>query len=148
MVEPQDPLYGLLRRDRRYHFDAYVFVFDALRFAQEKLGMGRDEESDDEHADSEQTRPEKHVTGQELCEAIRLYALNEYGLMAKSVLNHWGITCTGDLGEIVFNLIEIGKMRKTPHDRREDFDDVFDFNEALREGFRIRLPDSSEERSS
>ena len=49
------------------------------------------------------------------------------GYLAKHVLNHWGVRSTGDFGEIVFNLIEIGQMRKTPDDRREDFDDVFDF---------------------
>jgi uncharacterized repeat protein (TIGR04138 family) len=146
MIDPQDPLADLLRRDRRYHFDAYVFVFEALRFAQEKLGMGREEIAGDD--DEDQTEAERHVTGQELCQAIRQYAHEEYGLLAQSVLNHWGIRSTSDFGEIVFNLIEIGKMRKTPHDRREDFDDVFDFSEALIEGFEMAQPDSSEESRS
>jgi uncharacterized repeat protein (TIGR04138 family) len=159
MVDPHDPLSELLRRDRRYHFDAYVFIFEALRFAQDKLGMGREQESeDDEDEDDDEDdleengsdaggsdAGERHVSGQELCQAIRRFAHEEYGLMAQCVLNHWGIKSTRDFGEIVFNLIEIGKMRKTPHDRREDFDDVFDFGEALREGFQMALPDSSEE---
>lgn len=120
-----------------------MFVFEALRFAQDKLGMGREQTSDDDEDGGE-----RHVTGQELCEAIRRFAHEEYGLMAQCVLNHWGIRSTNDFGEIVFNLIEIGKMRKTPHDRREDFDNVFDFGEALRAGFQMALPDSSEERRS
>ena len=80
------------------------------------------------------------MTGQELCEAIRRYALEQYGYMAKLVLGNWGLHTTGDFGEIVFNLIRIGRMRKTPHDRREDFDDVYDFDSAFREEFRIEMP--------
>ena len=144
MIDPQDPLAKLLRKDRRYHFDAYVFVFEALRYAQEKLGMG-DETAPEEELEG---KNERHVSGQQLCEAIRRYAHEQYGLMAQSVLSHWGIRSTGDLGEIVFNLIEIGKMRKTPDDRREDFEDVFDLGEALRQGFEMCSPDSSEESRS
>ena len=64
------------------------------------------------------------------------------------MLNHWGIQSTGDLGEIVFNLIEIGKMKRTPHDLREDFDNVFEFSEGLSDGFELGVPDSSEESRS
>jgi uncharacterized repeat protein (TIGR04138 family) len=147
MVDPQHPIADLLARDRRYKFDAYAFVFDALRYAQEKLEMGSDDLSADKEGDPHD-KPEQRITGQELCEAIRCYALEQYGLMAKGVLNYWGIRSTGDIGEIVFNLIEIGQMRKTPEDRREDFDDVFDFVEGLQDSFQIGLPDSSGERSS
>lgn len=134
MPESIHPLTELLSRDKRYRFDAYVFVFDALRYGQEKMQLGRladssgVEASDDPFDDDEQAR---HVTGQELCEAIRRYALDQYGLMAKSVLNHWGVRETGDFGEIVFNLIDIGQMRKTDSDRREDFEDVYNFDQAL-----------------
>ncbi|TWT90101.1 hypothetical protein Mal64_04840 [Pseudobythopirellula maris] len=143
MLDPKHPLAELLRRDDRYHFDAYVFVFDALRYAQEKLGLGapvessdEDEAADDENpfeqaGDEEGMEPERHVTGQDLCRAIQGYAIDRYGLMAQSVLGHWGVRTTGDFGEIVFNLIDIGQMRKTDSDRREDFDDVYDFAEAL-----------------
>ncbi len=48
-----------------------------------------------------------------MCEAIRLYALEQYGYMAKTVLNSWGVHNTGDFGEIVFNLIRIEQMKKT-----------------------------------
>ena len=64
-------------------------------------------------------------------------ALEQYGLMAQTVLSSWGVTKTGDFGEIVFNLIGVGRMRKTPQDRREDFDDVFDFETGLNQSFRI-----------
>jgi uncharacterized repeat protein (TIGR04138 family) len=104
-------------------------VVEALRYAQEQMGMGRPS------LDDLESEEERHVTGQQLCEAIRRYAVEQYGFMAKSVLNEWGIRTTGDFGEIVFSLIDIGQMKKTDSDRREDFDDVFDFDDGLRDVF-------------
>jgi uncharacterized repeat protein (TIGR04138 family) len=142
MLEPNRQLAVLLKEDRRYRLDAYLFVFEALTYAQEVMGLGTESPSEpaagiDE--DDELEGPQRHVTGQELCEAIRKFALQQYGLMAKTVLASWGIRRTGDFGEIVFNLIRIGRMRKTPYDRREDFDDVYDFDTAFREEFKIRM---------
>jgi uncharacterized repeat protein (TIGR04138 family) len=136
MLQPEHPLAELLRRDKRFHRDAYFFVFEALRFAQEQLGFGQpiSGQSDDEE--------ERHVTGQQLCEAIRRYAVQQYGLMAKSVLNEWGVRSTGDFGEMVFNLIEIGQMKKTDADRREDFNGVFDFDDGLQDVFQPIASDS------
>ncbi len=147
MLDPDHPIAELLERDKRYHFDAYVFVFEALRFAQEKLGLGTEYIDVETDAD-DQDEPERHVSGQELCEAMRLYAHEQYGYLAKSVMNHWGIESTGDFGEIVFNLINIEQMRKTPRDRREDFEDVFDFDEGFQHNFQFSSPDSREERRS
>jgi uncharacterized repeat protein (TIGR04138 family) len=143
MLDPNHPIAELLRHDRRYRFDAYLFVFEALRFAQEKMGLGGELSGEGDDADED---VERHVTGQQLCGAMRNYAHEQYGRLAKQVLNHWGITSTSDFGEIVFNLIEIGQMRKTPEDRREDFDDVFDFDEAFEHGFQISAVDSEEPR--
>jgi len=130
MLDQDHPLAELLRRDRRYHRDAYFFVFEALRFAQEQLGIGGMSSPDQGDPDEE-----RHVTGQQLCEAIRQYAVQQYGMLSKNVLNEWGVHNTGDFGEIVFNLIEIGQMKKTDADRREDFDNVFDFDEGLKDAF-------------
>ena len=153
MVDPNHPLCELLKRDKRYRFDAYVFVFESLRYAQEKLGMGGEPEQAEEMFDSDdadsswQQSPERqrHVTGQQLCEAMRIYALDQYGYLAKSVLNHWGVQATSDFGEIVFNLIDVQQMRKTPEDRREDFNDVYDFDDAFQYSFQFTSADSSEE---
>ena len=132
MLDPKHPLAELLRRDQRYEFDAYVFVFDALRYGQEHLGLGRPaEEPDEEQLLGEEEEEERHVTGGELCRAIQQYAIDQYGYLARNVLEHWGVRTTGDFGEIVFNLIDIGQTRKTDNDRREDFDDVYDFDEAF-----------------
>ncbi|HVX59041.1 MAG TPA: Minf_1886 family protein [Pirellulales bacterium] len=149
MSDPAQDLAELLRQDRRYKVEAYAFVFDALNYAHKTLGLGMVQESEGEDEPAEQ-KPresaeeggsgERHLTGQQLCEAIRQYALEQYGYMAKCVLNSWGVHSTGDFGEIVFNLIRIGQMRKTKEDRREDFDDVFDFETGLTQSFQIKRP--------
>ena len=142
MLDPSHSIAELLRQDRRYKFDAYVFVFEALSYAQNVLELGRETASEAAAGEAEEAEgPQRHVTGQELCEAIRRYALQQYGYMAKTVLNSWGIHSTGDFGEIVFNLIRIGHMRKTPSDRREDFEEVYDFDTAFQQEFKIRPVD-------
>ncbi len=144
MTDPTHPIARLLQKDRRYKFDAYVFVFEALNYAHEVLKLGRNQPTDEgvppAPAERAEKRPERHLSGQELCEAIRRYALEQYGYLAKNVLNSWGVHNTGDFGNIVFNLIEIKQMKKTSNDRREDFDDVFDFDEGLVREFRITHP--------
>jgi uncharacterized repeat protein (TIGR04138 family) len=142
MSETAQKIAELARQDRRYRFEAYAFVFEALGYAHQALGMGAAKKSGSaarkkSKSAAAEEEPENHLTGQQLCEAIRLYALEQYGYMAKCVLNNWGVRTTGDFGEIVFNLIRIGEMRKTKDDRREDFDDVYDFETALRHDFRI-----------
>ncbi len=140
------PLAQLLQRDKRYRPEAYAFVFESLEYAHRVLGLGQDEPSDDDQTLTEEQRAarrgkERHLTGQELCEAIRQYAQDQFGAMAKCVLNSWGVFNTGDFGEIVFSLIRIGQMRKTKQDRREDFENVFDFETNLRRGYEIHVPE-------
>jgi len=137
MVDSAHPIAKLLKEDRRYKFEAYALVFESLNFAHKELGMGSETAGEGEE---EEGAKERHLTGQQLCEAIRHYALEQYGLMAETVLRNWGVTSTGDFGEIVFNLIRIGQMRKTKDDKREDFNDVFDFHDGFRKDFRILLP--------
>jgi len=142
MLDPSHPIARLLREDPRYKLEAYAFVFHALEYAQQRLGMGREVPSEPLPGQPEEAAargPERHITGQELCEAARRLALEQFGYMAQTVLKTWGIRSTSDIGEIVFNLIRIGQMRKTAQDRREDFDDVFDFDRAFREEFRFEV---------
>jgi uncharacterized repeat protein (TIGR04138 family) len=149
MIDPSHPIAKLLQQDRRYKIDAYAFVFEALNYAHTQLGMGADRppEAEDEPEEgsprSAGGETERHLTGQQLCEAIRQYALDQYGYMAQCVLNSWGVKSTSDFGEIVFNLIGIGQMRKTSEDRREDFNDVFDFETGLRQSFKITPPENA-----
>lgn len=73
----------------------------------------------------------RHITGKELCEAVRDLAAREYGLMAKEVLNEWGIDSTETIGRIVFALVDAKKMSKTDEDTLTDFNRVFDFESAF-----------------
>jgi uncharacterized repeat protein (TIGR04138 family) len=126
----------LVRRDPRYAYEAYEFVFAALAHTQRLLG--RDPEP------GAPTEPEHHVSGPQLLHGIRDLALREFGLMARTVFRLWGIERTDDFGEIVFNLVEANLMSKTAEDDRQDFHDVFDLDQALVHDYRIEMPESSE----
>ncbi len=108
----------IVREDPRYDPDAYAFLRDALSFTVamlQKPAVG----------------PGRHVTGRELLEGIRRFALQEFGPAARTVLREWGINRTDDFGHIVFNLVRKGVLGKTAEDRLEDFADVYDLDEAL-----------------
>lgn len=108
-----------------YHAQAYKFVFSALRFSQEQLGRnGATEETG-------------HITGRELLDGVRLLGLQHFGMMAISVFHAWGIHSTDDFGHIVFELIERGEMRKTPHDQLTDFFGVYDFDKVFRADYTL-----------
>src|SRR5215468_2967794 len=122
----------LVRRDPRYAYEAYEFLFAALAHTQRALGRVPPPEGPAPEQDY-------HVSGPELLEGVRDLALREFGLMARTVFQQWGIRRTGDFGDIVFNLIEAGLMSKTDRDSRADFHDVYDLDQALVQGFRIPL---------
>ena len=125
-------LADVVRRDPRYAYEAYEFVFQALAHTQKMLGRTPQAARTEEDA-------QYHVRGPELLEGIRDLALREFGLMARTVFRVWGINHTADIGEIVFNLVAANLMSKTEDDCREDFRGVFDMDEALVNGYRIEL---------
>jgi uncharacterized repeat protein (TIGR04138 family) len=133
----RDELAGILARDPRYSVHAYAFVFEALEYTKtlKKRAQAR------ARPKGRRTSKSRHVTGRELCEGARLLALANYGLLAMTVLNQWGIRTTSDLGEIVYNLIASGDLEKAPTDSRADFDHVYDFEAALRRDFVLALDD-------
>jgi uncharacterized repeat protein (TIGR04138 family) len=102
-------------RDRYPRFDeaAYVFVLSALNYVLRQLPEPR------------------HISGRELAEGVRDLAIERFGPMARSVLEHWGIHETVDVGDIVFALVEHGVLIKQDEDTRTDFVDVFDFDDAF-----------------
>ena len=138
MTEEPYSLQQLIGKDSRYHVDAYVFIREALAFAADSMELGStSEEFEFAEEEIEQNRRERHLSGQELCEAIRKYALKQYGYMAKIVLNQWGVRQTSDFGEIVYNMIDVGIMKKSSRDQKSHFDNVFDFDQAFESGFKI-----------
>jgi len=73
----------------------------------------------------------RHVTGQDLCWALRDLAVGRWGMMARTVLFSWGLRTTNDFGRIVFGFIDHGLMQKQPTDALSDFAGVFTFEEAF-----------------
>lgn len=100
-------------RESRYDERAYLFVLASLEFCQQRLPERR------------------HLTGRELAEAARDLALARYGVLARTVLEHWGLRESADLGEVVFTLVELGLLISQPTDSKDDFVGVFDFHEAF-----------------
>lgn len=100
-------------REPRFHEHAFLFVLAALEFCQQRLTERR------------------HITGGELAVACRDLALDRYGLMARLVLEHWGVRSTSDIGDIVFTLVDLGLLISQPNDAREEFTAVFEFDDAF-----------------
>ncbi len=138
MTRPVNPIMKLLQNDPRFPLEAYQFVREGLGYAQKNLRSGTGSA-----ARSPRAEEDRHLTGQQLCEAIRRYALDQFGFMALTVLHSWGIRKTSHFGDIVYNLIEIGEMKKSKKDRREDFENVYDFEQVFRHDFNIAPPPQS-----
>jgi len=100
-------------REQRFDERAYLFALSALEFCQQRLPERR------------------HITGRELSLACRDLALDRFGVMSRVVLESWGLTSTADLGDAVFALVDLGLLMSQPTDTREEFADVFDFDQAF-----------------
>ena len=109
-------------RDRRYAPEAFLFLHDGLMRTLK-------------HIQEKEKKP-RQITGAELSAGLRTYALEQFGPLALTVLNRWGLRATRDFGEIVFLLLESGLLGKTEEDKIEDFDDLYDFDDAFRAPFR------------
>ncbi|OGG02200.1 MAG: hypothetical protein A3F83_00785 [Candidatus Glassbacteria bacterium RIFCSPLOWO2_12_FULL_58_11] len=115
--EKYDFLDEIIENDPRYAREAYVFILDSLRSLIESLQEAR------------------HVSGRELSDGCRRRALELYGPLARTVLEYWGIKATEDFGEIVFRLIEAKQLTKTDQDSKQDFKNVFNFEEAFEKNY-------------
>jgi len=101
-------------RDGRYTKEAFWFVRDGVH-----------------HAVRSRAERSGHVTAHELLETLRILALERYGSNAREQLRSWGMTRCEDFGEIVFALIDNGVFGKRPEDRKEDFENGYDFETAF-----------------
>ncbi|MCX7886460.1 MAG: hypothetical protein N3B01_04255 [Verrucomicrobiae bacterium] len=110
----------IVQKDPRFDREAYFFVRDGLDYTVRMLKKNPDGPP-----------AERHVTGAELLEGLRRFALEQFGPMSKTVLEHWGIRRCEDFGEIVFNMVDHGILSKTERDSREDFKGGYDFEEAF-----------------
>lgn len=120
-VQFADEVMAKLRSlDGPYHQKGYLFVLAALEYAQSQLPERR------------------HIDGAELSWACRDFAREQFGLMARTVLEHWGILRTEDFGRIVFELVDLGLLAKQSTDAVFDFEGVYDFDDALDRGYEWR----------
>lgn len=118
----------LLEKDKRYSYQAYYFILESVNYSINK-NFTRDQ--------LESSEP-NHISGQELSFGIKDYAIEKYGPFAIIVLKYWGITDTMDFGNIVYNLIDIGLLRKSKSDTLECFNNVFDFHEEMVEKYKFK----------
>ena len=110
-------------QDPRYGLEAYQFVCEAVDYTCRKLDGRRD------------------VSGRELLDGICELALERFGFLARLVFEHWGIRATDAFGDIVFALVDVGLLGRSPRDTKADFHDVFPLHQALDERYRIVLDD-------
>jgi uncharacterized repeat protein (TIGR04138 family) len=122
----------LVRDDPRFELDAYLFLRETLDLAARLFNKPSE-------------GPARHVSGQELLEAVRQHALQEYGPLALRVLNSWGVRRTEDFGEIVFNMVERGILGKTEEDKKEDFRGCYEFADAFEKPY---LPKAERSRTT
>jgi uncharacterized repeat protein (TIGR04138 family) len=121
-IQFEESIAAILLRDARYDGQAYLFLKDSLdftlkRFLEENGGQPR------------------HVSGKELLEGFRDHALDQYGPMAATLMDEWGVKECRDVGNMVFLMIEEQIFGRQESDKPEDFDKVFDFRKELREPF-------------
>lgn len=125
----QETVLEICKKDARYNPDAYFFLVEALDVTVKDIRKNQPDHG-------------RHVTGKELLNGIKEYALDEFGPMTFTVFSEWGLHTTQDFGEIVFNLVEAGRLGKTESDSRTDFTDAFDFEEAFLRPFEPQAPET------
>lgn len=127
-TNPEQLLHDLCQRDTRYPFEAYEFIYAALGYVQHQLKT--------QAVLKEVSQP---VTGQQISEGFRDFALQEFGLMAGTVLKTWNINSTDDIGELFYNLVEFNLITKSDTDSKADFHDVYNMSRAFSEGFQFTM---------
>jgi len=121
-VNFDEVLEKMLALDPRFAREAYHFTREALDYTQKLISR-------------ENKGTVRHVTGQELLDGIRQFALQQFGPMTMTVLEEWGIKNCRDFGDIVFNMVESGLLAKTDKDTRDDFQNGYEFTDAFRKPF-------------
>lgn len=113
----EDALDEVIANEPRYERGAYHFLREALDFTLSER--------------KKTTGESGHVSGQQLAEGIRRYALKQFGPMVPTVFSYWRIKCTEDFGHMVFALVEVGIFGKTERDSIADFRSVYEFHDAF-----------------
>ncbi|MDB4459061.1 hypothetical protein N9059_00650 [bacterium] len=109
---------SVIKKDPRYHRDAYYFIREALEHTQRAMAKSRKDEI-------------RHVSGQEILQGIRDFSVTTYGPMTTTLFTEWGIKVCEDFGEVVYNLIDSKILAKNEGDSKEDFAALYTFEEAF-----------------
>ncbi len=125
----KETLEEISRQDGRYDAKALKFVFDGLGHTIQRI----------REAEEEGLERPRHITGAELAEGIAHLAVERWGLLARMVLNHWGLKTTRDIGEIVYLMIAHKWMTAQESDHIEDFDNVYDFEQIFEKQYRFEI---------
>ncbi len=123
---PNKSMDEVIRDDGRYPPEAYEFLHEGLAGAVKVVHGTALPQTPEEAAQTQ-----SHVTGRQLCFALRDLAKDRWGMLARSVLDQWNIHATIDFGNMVYLLIRYNYMRKTDEDSLEDFRDVYEFDDAF-----------------
>ena len=99
----------IVKNDKRYHSSAYEFVSAAVSYTIQKMDRAKN------------PRGSRHISGQELVAGSMAYAVEQFGPLAPEVLEDWGITEGRDIGNIVYNMIQVELLSASPEDSRSDF---------------------------
>ena len=103
----QQKIAQIIEKDATYPEEAYEFVTNVIHFATKN-----NEKKED---------ASRHIGAKKIIKASVDYALNEYGFFAQEVLLNFNIIKAIDIGNIVFNLIEVELLRQSDDDSLEDF---------------------------
>ena len=125
---PEKPLQQVVEEVGLYPVEAFEFVQQGLSYTVQKL-----------HGEVKDEKASRHVTGRDLCDGLREFALMNWGLLARTVLARWNVRKTIDFGRIVFALVDNGYMQRTDEETLDDFRDVFEFKAAF-ENYKIESP--------
>jgi uncharacterized repeat protein (TIGR04138 family) len=133
---PEKSLQQIVEELGLYPIEAFEFVQQGLTYTVNKI-HGAEEQPRPKTRGRGPGDPSRHVDGPQLCAGLRELALQNWGLLARTVLKRWNVTKTSDFGRIVFALVASGYMQKTQNDTLDDFRDVYDFAAAFEDGYRI-----------
>lgn len=117
-IQYEQSVLSILKRDKRFDAQAFLFLKDALDFTLKRIAEGNGGRV-------------RHVSGPELLEGFRDLALDQFGPMASTLMTEWGVRKCQDVGDMVFLLIEEQVFGKQDSDSREDFSGNFDLEESL-----------------
>lgn len=107
----------ICRKNHRFKPAAYGFVMESLEFTIHRLEERR------------------HVSAAELLDGFCDYAAARFGVLAHTVITSWGIQTAGDVGTIVYELIEAGALKKQPEDSFDDFKQDLDLKRILEDNY-------------